>query len=54
MNDVLEPNATRQRVIEAGESLTHMFVDVSGTGTLNVTTSLVGRRYEREFLRSPH
>ena len=40
VNDVLEPNATRQRIIESGESLTHMFVDVSGTGSLQLTTSL--------------
>ena len=40
VNDVLEPVASRQRIIESGESLTHMFVDVSGTGSLQLTTSL--------------
>jgi hypothetical protein len=41
VNDVLEPNTTRERVIEAGESLRHSFVDVSGAGTLSVSTTWV-------------
>ena len=40
VNDVLEPTSARQRVIEPGEALPRLFVDVSGNGTLDVTTSL--------------
>jgi hypothetical protein len=39
--DALQPNAARTLVLEAGESLTHQFIDVPGNGVLTVTTSRI-------------
>ncbi|HEX3894759.1 MAG TPA: S8 family serine peptidase [Rudaea sp.] len=41
VNDVLEPSSSRYRIVEPGESLTHLFVDVSGTGSLDLHTTLL-------------
>ncbi|MGA9334523.1 MAG: S8 family serine peptidase [Rudaea sp.] len=42
VTDALEPESTRNFAIEAGESLRHQFIDVSGAGTLLVSTSYSG------------
>lgn len=41
INEVLEPSSTRQRLVEPGESLTHMFVDVSGSGMLSIHSAFI-------------